>query len=244
MRPRYAVAAGGETLAGRPYLSREGCMPCAPATLADSAMDSPAGPPPHRRRLSRSRSARARQTTRPGWSRARSGDDAAFGILAERYRVRLRRTLFRITGDCDAAQDAVQEALVRAWLNIGSFEGRSGFFTWLTRIGINEVFRTRRPPTETLDVDDGVGARVPGWGDQPDRVFESREFLSAVGRALGRLSLDYRTAVTLRDVEGLSTAEAAEVLGIGERALKSRLHRGMALRSHLDHYFEHGYAEA
>jgi RNA polymerase sigma-70 factor (ECF subfamily) len=179
-------------------------------------------------------------------ARARSGDDAAFGILAERYRVRLRRTLFRITRDCDAADDAVQEALVRAWKNIGRFEGRARFFTWLTRIGINEAYGAmRRPRTETFDADDGVGSRVAGWGDQPDRVFESREFLSAVDHALGLLPLDYRAAVTLRDVEGLSTAEAAEILGIGERALKSRLHRGrMALRSHLDAYFEHGYVSA
>jgi RNA polymerase sigma-70 factor (ECF subfamily) len=73
-------------------------------------------------------------------------------------------------------------------------------------------------------------------------VFESREFLAAVERALGELPLDYRTAVTLRDVEGLSAAEAAEVLEIGERALKSRLHRGrMALRGKLDDYFKEGY---
>lgn len=179
-------------------------------------------------------------------ARARAGDDAAFTILADRYRARLRRTLFRITRDCDAADDAVQEALVRAWKSIARFEGRSQFFTWLTRIGINEAYgRIPGSPIESLDIDDGVGSRVAGWGDQPDRVFESREFLSAVDRALGLLPLDYRTAVTLRDVEGLSTAEAAQVLGIGERALKSRLHRGrMALRSHLDNYFEHGYVPA
>ncbi|MBW8060716.1 MAG: sigma-70 family RNA polymerase sigma factor [Solirubrobacterales bacterium] len=176
-------------------------------------------------------------------ARAQRGDNDAFNELADRYSTRLRRTLYRITRDCDAAYDAVQEALVRAWQNIDRFEGRSRFFTWLTRIGINEAYRgLRRPAEEPLDVDDMVGERVPGWGNQPDRVFESREFLGAVEGALGKLPLDYRTAVTLRDVEGLSTAETAEVLGIGERALKSRLHRGrMALRERLDHYFEEGY---
>lgn len=176
-------------------------------------------------------------------ARAQRGDNDAFNELADRYSTRLRRTLYRITRDCDAAYDAVQEALVRAWQNIDRFEGRSRFFTWLTRIGINEAYRgLRRPAEEPLDVDDMVGERVPGWGNQPDRVFESREFLGAVEGALGKLPLDYRTAVTLRDVEGLSTAETAEALGIGERALKSRLHRGrMALRERLDHYFEEGY---
>ncbi len=175
-------------------------------------------------------------------SRAQGGDEAAFGELAERYSTRLRRTLYRITRDCDAAYDAVQEALIRAWKNIGSFEGRSRFYTWLTRIGINEAYRgLRRRPEEPLEMIDLVGERVPDWGNQPDQVFESREFLGAVDEALAELPLDYRSAVILRDVEGLSTAEAAETLDIGERALKSRLHRGrMALRAELDDYFEEG----
>ncbi len=176
-------------------------------------------------------------------SRAREGDEAAFNQLADRYSTRLRRTLFRITRDCDAAYDAVQEALIRAWKNIGRFEGRSRFYTWLTRIGINEAYRgIRRGPEAPLELNDLVAERVPDWGSQPDRVFESREFLEAIDAALAELPLDYRSAVTLRDVEGLSTTEAAEILEIGERALKSRLHRGrMALRSKLDHYFEEGY---
>jgi hypothetical protein len=78
-------------------------------------------------------------------SRAREGDEAAFNQLADRYSTRLRRTLFRITRDCDAAYDAVQEALIRAWNNNGRFEGRSRFYTWLTRIGINEAYPRRAP---------------------------------------------------------------------------------------------------
>jgi RNA polymerase sigma-70 factor (ECF subfamily) len=174
-------------------------------------------------------------------ARARAGDEAAFSILAERYSTRLRRLLFRITRDCDA----VQEALTRAWLSIGRFEGRARFYTWLTRIGINEAYNgMRRRPAETLELDDQVGERVPDWGQRPDEAFESREFRTAIDDALARLPLDYRIAVTLRDVEGLSTEEAAEVLDIGERALKSRLHRGrLALRAQLDGYFEAGHVE-
>ncbi len=176
-------------------------------------------------------------------ARARGGDQAAFGILADRYSTRLRRLLYRITRDCDAAQDAVQEALTRAWLSIDRFEGRARFYTWLTRIGINEAYNgMRRQPAETLELDDQVGERIPAWGGRPDELSESHEFLAAIDQALVRLPLDYRTAVTLRDVEGLTTEEAAEILGIGERALKSRLHRGrMALRAQLDGYFEAGY---
>ena len=174
---------------------------------------------------------------------AQGGDRTAFDQLAERHSTRLRRVLFRITRNCDAAYDAVQEALMRAWQNIGRFESRSQFSTWLTRIGINEAYRGLRGSAEPpLELTDQVGERIPAWGARPDEVFESREFLQAVDRVLGELPLDYRTAVTLRDVEGLSTAEAAEILGIGERALKSRVHRGrMALRAELDDYFKEGY---
>jgi RNA polymerase sigma-70 factor (ECF subfamily) len=176
---------------------------------------------------------------------ARAGDQAAFGALAERCSPRLKRVLYRITRDPDAAQDALQEALTRAWLHIGRFEGRSRFCTWLTRIGINEAYNLLRPArADTLELDDQVGQRIAGWGNQPDSVFQSREFLAAIDKALGELPLDYRTAVTLRDVEGLSTAEAADILGIGERALKSRVHRGrMALRIQLDSYFKSGYVK-
>ena len=172
-------------------------------------------------------------------TRAQAGDDRAFSALADRYSPRLRRVLFGVTRDCDAAWDAVQEALVRAWQNIGRFEGRSRFYTWLTRIGLNEAYR-RVPsrPEQSLEVYDAVGERIPDWGNQPDEVFESRDFLAAVDRALAELPDDYRVAVILRDVEGLSTTEAAQVLGVGERALKSRLHRGrLALRAKLDDHF-------
>ena len=172
--------------------------------------------------------------------RAHAGDVGAFDELVEQHRPKLRRILYRIIRDCDAADDAVQEALVKAWRNIGQFEGRARFSTWLTAIGIREVYRAmRKGRHEVLELNDSVGERIPDWGAQPDALFESREFLAAVDEALGKLPPDYRSAVVLRDVEGLSTQEAAEVLEIGERALKSRLHRGrMALRVELDDYFK------
>jgi RNA polymerase sigma-70 factor (ECF subfamily) len=171
---------------------------------------------------------------------AQAGDEAAFQNLIRRYSPRLLAVLSRITREPEAAQDAAQNALLRAWQNIDRFEARSSFFTWLTRIGMNEAYRTirQRPGGSEVPLDDGVGERIPAWGAQPDEVFESREFLAAVDAALQRLPPDYRASVLLRDVEGLSAAEAAAILGIGERALKSRLHRGrMALRRELDAFF-------
>jgi RNA polymerase sigma-70 factor, ECF subfamily len=173
-------------------------------------------------------------------ARAQAGDEGAFEDLVLRYAPRLRGVLLRVIREPEAAHDALQDALLRAWQNIDRFQGRSSLFTWLTRIGINEAYRTiRRNEAEAaLPLDDAIGERIPIWGKQPDQVFESREFLAAVEAALSRLPIDYREAVVLRDVEGLSTSEVAEILDIGERALKSRLHRGrMALRRELDALF-------
>lgn len=172
--------------------------------------------------------------------RAQAGEIGAFDELAKRHSPRLRGVLLRITRDPEIAQDALQEALLRAWQNVDRFQARSSFFTWMTRIAINEAYRTirRNDAAGALPLDDALGERIPGWGDRPEAVFESREFLAAIDGALGRLPIEYREAVVLRDVEGLSTSEAAEVLGVGERALKSRVHRGrMALRRELDEFF-------
>lgn len=172
-------------------------------------------------------------------ARAKAGGDDAFEMLAERHSTPLRRLLYRMTRDCEAAKDAVQEALASAWRSLGRFEGRSRFSTWFTRIGINAAYSGMRRENELLfDPQDDLHRDSPDWGNQPDEVFESREYLAAVDTALQQLPDDYRTAVVLRDVQGYSTEEAAELLGIGQRALKSRLHRGRtALRARLDDHF-------
>jgi RNA polymerase sigma-70 factor (ECF subfamily) len=172
---------------------------------------------------------------------AQQGDESAFATLAGRYSTRVRRILVRITADDDAADDALQDALLRAWKNIHGFQGRSGFFTWLTRIAINEAHRTRQraDARSTLPLDDALGERIPTWGNQPDEIFETREFLDTLDAALARLPEEYRAAVVLRDIEGLDTSEAASILEVGEAALKSRLHRGrMALRREMDSHFK------
>ena len=147
-------------------------------------------------------------------TRAQAGDSEAFNELADRYSTRLRRVLYRITRDCDAAYDAVQEALFHAWQNIGRFEGRSRFYTWLTRIGINEAYRVmRKAPVELLDIDDSVGQRVPDWGSLPDDVFESREFLRAIDRTqsadsvLGSRGPSSRSLASLHDVSAIERAQ-------------------------------------
>ena len=166
--------------------------------------------------------------------RARHGDMGAFEELVMRYADRLMASLRRFGLDQAEAQEVAQEAVLRAWRSLARFEGRSSFFTWLYRIGFNEAQRrlARRPPagaflsSELAPVDDVPDAR-PG----PAARAENDELRTALGQALRQLPVDLRAPVVLRDVEGLSTRQAAAVLELGEPAFKSRLHRGrMALR--------------
>ena len=166
--------------------------------------------------------------------RAREGDMTAFEELVMRHADRLYMTLRRFGLDDGEAQDVAQETFLRAWRSLEHFEGRSQFFTWLYRIGFNEAHRRigRRPAagaeisTEERPLDDVAETR-PG----PDAQAQQAELRTALSKALRELPPTLRAPVVLRDIEGLSTREAATILELGEAAFKSRLHRGrMALR--------------
>jgi RNA polymerase sigma-70 factor, ECF subfamily len=159
--------------------------------------------------------------------KARCGDVAAFEELAREHVDRLFAVALRLVGHRAEAEDVVQEALLRAWRGIGRFRGRSAFFTWLYRIVINEANRSRERGArrlQTLDLADeqlqGDRSLDPG----PARWAECLELCAALQDAMLALPLPYRTAVVLRDVEGLSIREAAGIVGVGEAAFKSRLH--------------------
>ena len=161
-------------------------------------------------------------------ARAQRGDVAAFEQLAGAHLGGLFAATLHLVGDRSEAEDVMQETLLRAWKGIGRFRGRSGFSTWLRRIAINEVSRsftkgTQRPET-TLLADEQLGLS-PATDKGPMGQAEDRELRDAVRTALLALPLPYRTAVVLRDIEGLSTREAAYVAGIGEATLKRRLHQ-------------------
>lgn len=174
-------------------------------------------------------------------ARAREGDMAAFEELVVANADRLFMALRRFGLTDDEAQEVAQETFLRAWRALDGFEGRSRFFTWIYRIGFNEAQRKlgRRKPAAIAFAGgpDASGgdvdrlAAVPDGAPGPDERAEQRELLAHLAEALGELPESLREPVLLRDVEGLSTAEAASVLDMGEAAFKSRLHRGrMALR--------------
>ena len=128
----------------------------------------------------------------------------------------------------------VQETFLRAWRSLGRFEGRSQFFTWLYRIGVNEAKRTyerrgSRPASTPLEEAPGQAADEQ---HTPHARAEAQDLRQALEAAIMELPMDYRMPLVLRDIEGLSTTEAAAVMDLGEAAFKSRLHRArLAVRA-------------
>lgn len=175
-------------------------------------------------------------------ARARAGDRAAFEQLVRRYADRLYAVVLRFVADADEAEEVTQEAFLRAWRSIGRFEGRAQFFTWLYRIGINEAKRRaeRRPAAgQVVSIDEDQQDQPADAREGPGARAEQSELRAALERAVRALPLEYRTPLILRDIEALSTAEAAQVMELREAAFKSRLHRArMAVREAIDGYLE------
>jgi RNA polymerase sigma-70 factor (ECF subfamily) len=154
---------------------------------------------------------------------------AAFEELACVYVDRLYAVALRFVDDGSEAEDVVQETLLRAWRGIGCFQGRAMVFTWLYRIAVNESNRAlerrlrRRRATVPVD-EEAIQLPAPPHEGPANRA-EQRELREALDLAIAGLAPPYRTALVLRDVEGLSTREAAKIAGVGEAAFKSRLHQ-------------------
>jgi RNA polymerase sigma-70 factor, ECF subfamily len=176
--------------------------------------------------------------------RARSGDENAFAELVAAHADQVYGALRRFGLDPDEADEVTLEVFVRAWRGLGRFQGRAKLSTWLYRIAFNEAQRAlshRHPPyAETAADDEDPAAAVPDDEHHgPDAQALDRELDEVLDRALSQLPPEWRVAVVLRDLEGLSTAEAAHIAGIRQAAFKSRLHRGrMQLRELLEPYLE------
>jgi RNA polymerase sigma-70 factor, ECF subfamily len=178
--------------------------------------------------------------------RARDGDQGAFESLVAMHGDRVYGALRRFGLDAAEADEVAQEVFVRAWRGLGRFEERAQLSTWLYRIAFNEarryMSRRRTGPAEAnADVDGGGDDPVLSLPESPrlEPIAQTldHEFERAVDAALAQLPDEWRVAVVLRDLEGLSTREAAEIVGVRQAAFKSRLHRGrIQLRALLEPY--------
>jgi RNA polymerase sigma-70 factor (ECF subfamily) len=162
-------------------------------------------------------------------ARARAGDIDAFGELVRRHERRVRSALSRLLDDERDVEEATQDVFVQAWRNLERFRGEAALSTWLYRIAVNEaLMRTRRKRVPTVELSE-AHAVAPDAGRQGHRL---RGFLIA---RVKQLAPEYRAALVLRDIEGLSNQEVADVLGISLAAAKSRIHRArMQIRADLE----------
>ncbi len=174
---------------------------------------------------------------------ARAGDQDAFAELVMSHADRVYGALRRFGLDPDEADEVAQEVFVRAWRGLARFEERSQFSTWLYRIAFNEAQRrlSRRPAPRAEPnpgrEDDPILLLPESPESGPEAQTLDREFEHTLEQALDELPADWRAAVVLRDIEGLSTQDAAAIVGVREPAFKSRLHRGrMQLRALLEPY--------
>jgi RNA polymerase sigma-70 factor, ECF subfamily len=180
---------------------------------------------------------------------AKSGDLASFEELVNRYEKKIFRLTMNITRNHEDAEDAMQDAFMKAYSHLNTFEEGSRFYTWLVRIAANEALmrlRKRRPNQFSLDEpvegdDDLMPREIEDWGPSPEQRYAQSEMNEILNRVIDQLEPAFRVVFVLRDVEGLSTEETASALGISEAAVKSRLLRGrLKLRQKLNRYFRQG----
>lgn len=164
----------------------------------------------------------------------RNGQGACFEIVMRRYNQRLFRAARAIVRDDDEAEDVLQQAYVNAYLHLDQFEQRAQFSTWLTRIVIHEALGRARKAGRMQQLDDGSGEdsmmeRVRSPERDPEEQMYRAELAGLVERAVTNLPDTFRGVFMLREVEGLSTEETAECLGLNEATVKTRLHRARVL---------------
>jgi RNA polymerase sigma-70 factor (ECF subfamily) len=156
---------------------------------------------------------------------AQVADVGAFEELAGAHTDRLYALVLRLVGDHGEAEDVVQETLLRAWRGVGRSHGRATFSTWLYRIAVSESIRALERRLRRVPAGRENSSQVPApEHDGPGSRAEQHALGAALELAIADLSPPCRTAIVLRDLEGLSTREAANVIGVGEAAFKSRLH--------------------
>ena len=169
--------------------------------------------------------------------RVKQGDVKAFEMLVVKYQRRVERLVARMVRDVDIVQDITQETFIRAYRAIPQFRGESAFYTWLYRIAVNTakkaLLQLKRDPLVTESArlsrdEDDETSRVENEltdGETPDAVLASKQVARAVNLAVEALSEDLRQAITLREIEGLSYEEIAEMMNCPIGTVRSRIFR-------------------
>jgi RNA polymerase sigma-70 factor (ECF subfamily) len=177
---------------------------------------------------------------------AQEGSITAFEELVKRHERRMFRIARHLLHNREDAQDAVQDAFLKAFQKLLQFQARSKFSTWLARITVNEALtRLRKQPVhwsslgdDSRDEPDALPREIADWAPNPEMLYTASEFREILEKNLRRLKPRLRTVFLLRDVEGLSLEETAQSLGLSVAAVKARSWRArFQLREWLDHYF-------
>lgn len=178
-------------------------------------------------------------------------DVGAYEEILKRYQDKIYGLALRITRNPTDAEDILQEVFLTLTRKIDTFRGESKFSSWLYRIAVNASYmhlRGEKKHETDVSLEDYAPYDEKGtlmgriaskdWTDRPDKVLFSKEALDIIEKAVNQLPESYRVVFHLRDVEGLSNEEVAEILGLSIPAIKSRLHRGrLFLRDRLSDYF-------
>ena len=175
-----------------------------------------------------------------------AGDRRAFEPLVRKHERRVFRVALAVLGNVEDAEEAMQDAFMKAYRHLDKFRGESKFSTWLTRIVVNEALQRRKSRKAFVSLEESTGAeskplpaRFEPWTSNPEKLYGKHEMRQIVERAIQALPQIYRETLVLRDIEEMSAEEATEALGISVPALKSRLLRArLLLRESLGSCFE------
>ncbi len=179
--------------------------------------------------------------------RAKKGDPHAQSLLVNQYSKRVYNLALRILRNREEAEDVLQETFLTVINKLDTFDGRSSFFTWVYRIATNAALMLLRKKKirranfrdNDLDPEQMYLSNVVDWSQDPTARIENTEIKQRIDEALATLKEKYKTVFVLRDIEGLSTRETAEILDISEENVKIRLLRArQALRNYLSQYYE------
>lgn len=165
--------------------------------------------------------------------RVQAGDKSAYDVLVRKYQHKIIKLISRYVHDHEAAQDVAQEAFIKAYRGLYSFRGDSAFYTWLYRIAINTaknflVAQGRRTPDQDIDVQEAEyfeGATALKENATPERQLLTEEIERTVFRAMKELPDDLKTAITLREIEGMSYEQIAEAMDCPIGTVRSRIFR-------------------